>query len=120
MPKGFTIETIASIGGARELAALPNGDLIVGTSGSDVYIVPDAEGAAGNAAGLRDDRRFDSPRASRSPPRAARSTSATVNHVWRIPYHGEAQGEREFTKSPTSEPDPRRREPTATFTRRRR
>jgi len=56
VPNGFTIETIASIGDARELAALPNGDLIVGTTGSNVYIVADAEGAA-------------------APPRAARSTS---------------------------------------------
>jgi len=50
VPAGFTIETIARIGGARELAALPDGDLIVGTKGSDVYIVPDAEsaGAAGS------------------------------------------------------------------------
>ncbi len=44
---GFTLETIAGIGGAREIAPLPNGDLIVGTSGSAVYIVPNAEGAAG-------------------------------------------------------------------------
>jgi glucose/arabinose dehydrogenase len=49
VPNGFTIQTIASIGGARELAALPNGDLLVGTSGGNVYIIPDAEssGTAG-------------------------------------------------------------------------
>ncbi len=46
---GFAIETIAQVPHARELAALPDGDLIVGTGSSDVYIVPDAEaaGAAG-------------------------------------------------------------------------
>jgi glucose/arabinose dehydrogenase len=49
VPTGLTIQVIANIGGARELAALPNGDLLVGTTGSNVYIVPDAEsaGAAG-------------------------------------------------------------------------
>src|SRR5580704_3725017 len=40
---GFAVETIARIDGARELAALPNGDLLVGTDGSDVYIVTNAE-----------------------------------------------------------------------------
>jgi glucose/arabinose dehydrogenase len=44
VPAGFTIATIAEIPRARELAALPNGDLIVGTLSSDVYIVPNAEG----------------------------------------------------------------------------
>ena len=49
VPAGLTIQTIAAVGGARELAALPNGDLLVGTGGSNVYIIPGAEssGAAG-------------------------------------------------------------------------
>ncbi|HTA38882.1 MAG TPA: hypothetical protein VK760_07395 [Candidatus Acidoferrales bacterium] len=51
VPSGFRIQTIAQIGDARELAALPNGDLLVGTGGSDVYIVPNAEGATGKPAG---------------------------------------------------------------------
>ena len=42
---GFYGNTIASIGGARELAALPNGDLLVGTGGNAIYIVPNAESA---------------------------------------------------------------------------
>jgi glucose/arabinose dehydrogenase len=43
------IQTIATISGARELAALPNGDLLVGSGSSSVYLVPNAEnsGAAG-------------------------------------------------------------------------
>ena len=45
---GFTLEIVASIGGARELAALPNGDLLVASTGKDVYLVPNAE-AAGKA-----------------------------------------------------------------------
>jgi glucose/arabinose dehydrogenase len=49
LPTGFTIETIAHVGGARELVALPNGDLLVATSSDSVYIVPNVEaaGAAG-------------------------------------------------------------------------
>jgi glucose/arabinose dehydrogenase len=46
VPSGFIV---SKVGGARELAALPNGDLIVGTGGASVIIVPNAEspGAAG-------------------------------------------------------------------------
>jgi glucose/arabinose dehydrogenase len=51
VPSGFHIQTIAQVGNARELAALPNGDLLVGTGGSDVYIIPNAEGATGKPAG---------------------------------------------------------------------
>ncbi|HEY0395413.1 MAG TPA: hypothetical protein VGD01_13025 [Candidatus Elarobacter sp.] len=49
VPAGFLVSKIASVGSARELAALPNGDLIVGTSGTSIMIVPNAEsaGAAG-------------------------------------------------------------------------
>jgi len=40
---GFYGNTIASIPGARELAMLPDGDLLVGTGGSSIYIVPNAD-----------------------------------------------------------------------------
>lgn len=88
VPRDFTIETIASISGARELAALPNGDLLVGTLGSDVYIIPDAEARAGAPqvfAALGDDRAAG----------VAFGASAhaifvgTMHHVWKVPYHGE-------------------------------
>ncbi len=42
---GFSLKVIASVPSARELAALPNGDLLIGTRGREVYIVPDAESA---------------------------------------------------------------------------
>lgn len=45
---GFTIERIATVEGARELAAAPNGDLFVGTDDANVYIVPNADSHAGN------------------------------------------------------------------------
>ncbi|HXX39911.1 MAG TPA: hypothetical protein VEP50_17460 [bacterium] len=46
VPSGFQILTIARVPSARELAALPDGDLIVGTESSNVDIVPNAEGDA--------------------------------------------------------------------------
>ncbi len=45
VPAGFRVEIAARVNGARELAALPDGDLIVGTRDADVYIVSDAEAA---------------------------------------------------------------------------
>ena len=44
LPAGFTAERIATVGGARELAVAPNGDLIVGTLGNTISIVADAQG----------------------------------------------------------------------------
>jgi len=43
LPQGFSIETIALIPSARQLAALPNGDLVVGTSDQSVFLIPNAE-----------------------------------------------------------------------------
>lgn len=43
VPGGFTIAAIATIPQARELAMLPDGDLLAGTRERDVYIVPGAE-----------------------------------------------------------------------------
>jgi glucose/arabinose dehydrogenase len=44
VPSGFVVNVIANVGSARQLAALPNGDLIVGRSGASVSIVPNADG----------------------------------------------------------------------------
>jgi len=49
LPAGFSASVIATVRGARELAALPNGDLIVGTGGTAVMIVPNAEAQGGAA-----------------------------------------------------------------------
>ena len=45
VPGDLALETLASVGGARQLAGLPNGDLLVATGGDSVYIVPNAEAA---------------------------------------------------------------------------
>jgi glucose/arabinose dehydrogenase len=42
---GFVIERIGTVEEARELAVAPNGDLFVGTSGSRVFVVADAQGS---------------------------------------------------------------------------
>jgi glucose/arabinose dehydrogenase len=42
---GFTSNTIAAVPSAREIVALPNGDLLVGTSSDQLYVVPGAENA---------------------------------------------------------------------------
>lgn len=44
--RGFTVTVIANVPHARELAVTPGGDLIVGTLGTSVYIVPHAQGNA--------------------------------------------------------------------------
>jgi glucose/arabinose dehydrogenase len=44
VPAGFTIEVVARVAGARELAAGPGGSLFVGTVHGDVMLVRDAEG----------------------------------------------------------------------------
>jgi glucose/arabinose dehydrogenase len=47
VPAGFSLKVIAAVSDARQLAALPNGDLLVGTSGPSVYLVPNAARASG-------------------------------------------------------------------------
>lgn len=44
VPAGFSVETIAHVRGARELAVAPNGDLFVGTDGETIAVVAAAEG----------------------------------------------------------------------------
>ncbi len=87
LPRGFQARIIANVPGARELAALPNGDLLVGTLGSNVDIVPHAEadGSAGTPrvfATLNDDLAQGVTFA------AATCTIyvATEHAVWAIPY----------------------------------
>jgi glucose/arabinose dehydrogenase len=47
VPAGFTLQRIATVRGARELAVAPNGDLFVGTSDNAIAVVPEAQGNAG-------------------------------------------------------------------------
>lgn len=92
-PKGFAIDTIAQIEGARELAPLPNGDLLIGTNGSDLYIVAGAEGSPQTPQVFAT---FDDDLASGVTYSAQRNEIyvATMHHVWAIPYHGERKAGR--------------------------
>ena len=100
VPAGFSIETIARVGGARELAALPNGDLLVGTEGSQLYIVPDGEGNAGSP---RVFARFDDDRAAgvTFAPSRHEIYVATMHHVYAIAYDGAEQCRRKYDESRT-------------------
>ena len=82
-PPGFSVETIAHVKRARELTIVPNGDLVVGTESSDVYLVADPEGSP----------RAPELLASLKEPAAAGVAYAsgalyvgTQFGVWRIPY----------------------------------
>ncbi|MFN2450550.1 MAG: sorbosone dehydrogenase family protein [Candidatus Baltobacteraceae bacterium] len=80
---GFTIERIASVQGARELALTPAGDLFAGTSGGAVYVVAHAEDVAGSA------RVFASPGDDPAAGVAFAGGSlyvGTQHAIWRIPY----------------------------------
>jgi glucose/arabinose dehydrogenase len=85
VPAGFAASVIAHVGGARELVALPNGDLIVGTSGTSLAIVPGADdpGVAGTpltftslSEGPAEGVAFG----------AGYVFAASSQAVWRIPY----------------------------------
>jgi glucose/arabinose dehydrogenase len=87
VPNGFSIELIANVDGARELAFLPNGALLVGTKGSDVYLVANAEAHAGTPSVFAS---FDDDRAAglAFAPQRSEIFVGTMHHVWAIPYNG--------------------------------
>lgn len=83
VPAGFSLEVIARVAGAHGLAFLPNGDLLVGTSGSTVSIVPQADATAGAP------RTFATFPDSPSYGVAVSGASvyvATQSALWRVPY----------------------------------
>ncbi len=91
VPADFSIEVIAHIPSARELAIAPNGDLFVGTEGRNVMLVADAEStplAARVFAELG-----DAPAAGVALGDGALYVG-TFGGVWRVPYaNGKRSGE---------------------------
>ncbi len=83
---GFSIERIATIDGARELVAAPNGDLFVGTSGSDIYIIPHAD-SPGTAGSPRVFAHFDDAPAAGVTLAGDSLYVGTQFAVWRIAYN---------------------------------
>jgi glucose/arabinose dehydrogenase len=84
------VSQIATVGGARELTVLPNGDLIVGTEGSTIAIVPNAEGPGAAGAPATFANLPDSP-AQGVAYGGGYVFVATQHGVYRIPYTTGAQ-----------------------------
>jgi glucose/arabinose dehydrogenase len=95
VPAGFTLEVIAHVPGARELAAAPNGDLFVGTNGPLVVVVPEAEGSAGTPATFA---RINEPPVAGVAFGSGFLYIGTQFGVWRVPY---TTGERSAAEPPT-------------------
>lgn len=95
VPDGFAIAIIAHVQGPRELAAAPNGDLLVGTLGRGVEIVPDAESNAGQPSEFV---HLDDAPASGVALSSDWLYIGTQFGVWRVPY---AAGDRHARSAPS-------------------
>jgi glucose/arabinose dehydrogenase len=94
VPSGFDIVVLAHVPDARELAFAPNGDLFAGTLGSDVYVLPDAEGAPGRPKVFV---RMDDAPAAGIALAGGELFVGTQFGVWRIPYQN---GDRTARRAP--------------------
>ncbi|MDQ6930231.1 MAG: hypothetical protein M3126_06160 [Candidatus Eremiobacteraeota bacterium] len=94
VPAGFTITKIASVSGARELAVASNGDLLVGTAGSDVYLIAGADTSPGAPKVFV--HLNDSPVAGVAIANNTLYLGAQFG-VWQLPYHA---GDRRATAPP--------------------
>ena len=83
---GFYAVAIANVGGARELAALPNGDLLVGTTGGTLAIVPGADGAGAAGSPQTFVTLGDDPASGVAVSPAGDVYAAGNTTVWRVPY----------------------------------
>jgi len=83
---GFYANTIANVGSARELAVLPNGDLLVGTSGNTIAIVPGADGPAFAGTPRTFVTLSEGPANGVAVAPGGNVYAATNTTIWRIPY----------------------------------
>jgi glucose/arabinose dehydrogenase len=86
---GFDIAVVARVPEPRQLAAAPNGDLLVGTAGSDVYIVANSEDTARPA---RVFAHLDDDEAAGVALDGATLFVGTEHGVWRVPYRTGVRG----------------------------
>ncbi len=86
LPSGFYGNKIASVGSARELAMLPNGDLLVGTEGQAIDIVPNAEAAGITGSPHVFVTLSEGPAASIAVGSDGSLYAGTNTTVWKIPY----------------------------------
>ncbi|MDQ6825611.1 MAG: hypothetical protein M3Z14_00195 [Candidatus Eremiobacteraeota bacterium] len=84
LPSGFALTVIAHVDGARELTVSPNGDVFVGTKGTQIFVIPSAEDG-----GLRSGHAFttidDAPVAGVTLTKDAMYAGSQFG-VWRVPY----------------------------------
>lgn len=84
---GLKIEVVAAVGSARELSFAPNGDLFVGTLGSKIFIVPDADSASNPGSPHVFADLGDAPAAGVAVASSAGAIYAgTQSGIYRIPY----------------------------------
>lgn len=83
VPAGFSLRVVAHVAGAHGLAFLPSGDLLVGTGGSTVSLVPQADATAGIA---RTFASFPDSPAYGVAVSGANVYVSTQSALWQIPY----------------------------------
>lgn len=82
--KGYDIERVAGVPGARELALAPDGALFAGTTGGDIYVIPHASAHAGAPHVFAS---FDDSPAAGVAFDGGYLYVGTEHAVWRVPYH---------------------------------
>jgi glucose/arabinose dehydrogenase len=97
VPAGFHADKIATVGSARELAVAPNGDLLVGTQGTAIDVVPSADGP-GVAGAPRTLITLAEGPAHGIALGAGALYAATNTAVWKIPYTAGDLSETSATK----------------------
>lgn len=88
---GFELVAVARVPSPRQLAAAPNGDLLVGTAGHDVYVV---SGTEGTPATPRVFAHFDDDEAAGVTLAGDTAFVGTEHGVWRLPFRGGASATR--------------------------
>jgi glucose/arabinose dehydrogenase len=86
VPTGFSVSIVAHVGAARELAALPNGDLLVGTSGTTIVLIRAADAAGAPKAPLTFATLSDDNAASVTYGPDGNVYAATDHGIWRVGY----------------------------------
>jgi glucose/arabinose dehydrogenase len=86
LPSGFYGNQIANVYSARELAMLPNGDLLVGTEGQTIDIVPNADAAGITGSPQVFITLSEGPATSIAVGSDGSLYAGTNTTVWKIPY----------------------------------
>lgn len=85
VPSEFTTAIIANVEGARELTVAANGDLFVGTHGTSIFVIPEAEDDRGFRAAGKFVSIDDAPAAGITIAKSVMYAGSQFG-VWRIPF----------------------------------